>query len=179
MQAKELKLAKEYWSIFNGVQQIIQWPDEVNIAMQELGPDWFLYILMGIASRESRFGLALDENGLGDQSHGHGIMQIDDSSHASFCASGLWRDLEQSLKYVIKSVIYPSYNYLANHFDLLGNDYGNLFWASIAAYNCGPGNVYRAINKGLHWDTYTTGYDYSVDVKYRAVELMEKLNEIG
>ena len=179
MQANELKLARQYWPIFNEAQRLIQWPPEVTAAMSDLGPDWFAYVLMGIASRESRMGLALDKNGLGDKGHGHGIMQVDDRSHASFCASGNWRDLGASLEYVCNYVIYPFYNYLANHFDLLNNDYGNLFWASIAAYNCGPGGVYKAIRKGLHWDTYTTNYDYSTDIMYRAVELAEKLNEIG
>lgn len=39
--------------------------------------------------------------------------------------------------------------------------------AAVAAYNCGPGNVRRALRQGRHVDAFTTGGDYSTDVLAR------------
>jgi soluble lytic murein transglycosylase-like protein len=72
-------------------------------------------------------------------------------------------------------VILPSYNYLADRFEYFGEDYGRLFWGAIAAYNCGAGNVAKAVANGQDPDSRTTGRDYSWDVRRRALELMEAL----
>jgi hypothetical protein len=140
-----------------------------------IGAEWMKYVLMGINSRESRFGMLLDEDGLGDGGHGHGEMQIDDRSHKAFCASGRWRDLAASLEYVHANVIIPSFNYLADYFALVGEDYERLFWAAIAGYNAGPGNVRKALEAGALPDSVTTGRNYSRDVKARALAFKEVL----
>jgi hypothetical protein len=174
---EELDLARARLSIFQAAASAYQWPDEVDQAMSaDLGhPDWMAWVLAAIDSRESNFGLALDADGLGDGGHGHGEIQIDDRSHGTFCASGQWRDLAASLDYVRKNVIIPSYNYLADRFDLFGQDYVRLFWGTIAAYNCGPGNVDRALAVGQGPDSRTTGADYSSNVRSRALALIQAL----
>jgi hypothetical protein len=174
----ELGLAHKYYPIFQVSAETYQWPAELEAVMQQqLGPYWMLWVLMGIASRESRMGLLLDGNGLGDSGHGHGIMQIDDRSHSDFCASGKWRDLAASLEYIHKAVIVPAFNYLGDkYFEELDENYENLFLATVAAYNCGPGNVGKALVAGDNIDSLTTGKDYSHDVLIRAKSFKEVLS---
>jgi uncharacterized protein (TIGR02594 family) len=173
---EELALARERLPIFQAAADAYEWPEEVEAVMfKTIGAEWMKYVLMGIDSRESRFGVLLDEDGLGDGGHGHGEMQIDDRSHKAFCASGRWRDLAASLEYVHANVIIPSFNYLADYFELVGEDYERLFWAAIAGYNAGPGNVRKALEAGADPDSVTTGRDYSWDVRAKAAALKEVL----
>lgn len=173
----ELDLAKERLPIFQTAAAQYQWPDELAQAMQaDLGTsDWMTWVLAAIDSRESRFGALLDEDGLGDAGHGHGEMQIDDRSHPVFCSNGGWKDLASSLAYVHRNVIIPSYNYLANRFGYFDSDFAKLFWGVVAAYNCGAGNVAKAVANGDDMDSRTTGHDYSQDVRARALALKEAL----
>ena len=168
----ELDLAKERLPIFQAAASQYNWPTELVTAMRtDLGTDdWMTWVLAAIDSRESRFGMLLDADGLGDAGHGHGEMQIDDRSHATFCSNGGWKDLAASLAYVHRNVIIPSYNYLA-----FQEDYTKLFWGVVAAYNCGAGNVAKAVANGDDVDSRTTGHDYSADVRARAVALKEAL----
>ncbi|RJR43825.1 MAG: hypothetical protein C4567_05160 [Deltaproteobacteria bacterium] len=178
MKESELNRAQERLPIFRAAADAYAFPEELAEAMiPSLGPFWLLWVLMAICSRESRFGLALDADGRGDHGHGHGEMQIDDRSHGRFCASGQWRDLGASLAYVHKNVIVPSFNYLGEHyFDLFGDeDYEALFWGTVAAYNCGAGNVRKALEARQDVDARTTGRDYSADVRRRALELRAAL----
>jgi hypothetical protein len=108
----------------------------------------------------------------GDGGHGHGIMQVDDRSHAAFCDGEGWQDLRSSLEYVHHNVMVPSFNYLGeNCFESVKEDYGALFKATVAAYNCGPGNVRKALEAGTGVDSLTTGRDYAKDVLARAKAL--------
>jgi len=169
----ELIKAREYLPIFQAAADAYQWPEELEPIMQQaLGPAWMVWVLMGIASRESRMGLLLDVEGKGDGGHGHGIMQIDDRSH-SICQIP-WRTLAGSLEYVHHNVIIPSFNYLGEHcWEQVGEDYGNLFRATISAYNAGPGNVRKALEAGAPPDSVTTGRDYAQDVMSRAKAFKE------
>ncbi|MFA5381848.1 MAG: M15 family metallopeptidase [Candidatus Micrarchaeia archaeon] len=173
----ELALARKYLPIIQAAADAYTWPPELVAVMQQaLGPNWMVWVLCGIASRESRFGLLLDAEGLGDGGHGHSIMQIDDRSHPAFCAGDDWKDLAASLEYVHKNVIVSSFNYLGDCcFNALGGDYAALFRASIAAYNCGPGNVRKALEMGDVVDANTTGGNYSRDVLTRAKGFQEVL----
>lgn len=176
MAYKEIERARDRLHIFRAAAAKYVWPEELEELMQEdLGPEWMVWVLAGINSRESRFGLALDKNGKGDCGHGHGEMQIDDRSHPTFCKSNMWKDLAASLQYIHKNVIVPSFNYLGEHAWNYLKGYEELFWATIAAYNCGPGNVLRALRAGADVDSLTTGRDYSQDVNRRARELKEAL----
>jgi len=179
---KELALAKTCLPIYKAAAGDYHWPEEVGRALSHiLGKDWCAWVLMAIGSRESRQGLLLDADDLGDKGHGHGIMQIDDRSRPAFCDSGKWRDLAASLDYIHHNVLVPGFNYLGDkHFDLFGGEetpecYAALFWGAIAAYNCGAGNVVKALKAGEGVDARTTGRNYSADVRARALKLRQKL----
>jgi len=176
--SEEFGRAREYLPVFQAAAETYHWPAELAEVMQQvLGPRWMTWVLMGIASRESRFGVLLDDDGRGDGGHGHGIMQVDDRSHAAFCDGEGWQDLRNSLEYVHHNVIVPSFNYLGeNCFELVKEDYGALFKATVAAYNCGPGNVRKALEAGTDVDSRTTGRDYAKDVLARAKALYGALS---
>ena len=173
----ELDLAKDRLPVFQAAASQYNWPTELVTAMRaDLGTDdWMTWVLAAIDSRESRFGALLDADGLGDAGHGHGEIQVDDRSHTTFCAGDGWKDLATSLAYVHRNVIIPSYNYLANRFGYFQEDYTKLFWGVVAAYNCGAGNVAKAVANGDDPDSRTTGHDYSQDVRARALALKETL----
>jgi hypothetical protein len=61
-------------------------------------------------------------------------------------------------------------------FELVKEDYGALFQATVAAYNCGPGNVRKALEAGADVDSLTTGRDYAKDVLDRATALYGALS---
>jgi hypothetical protein len=135
-------------------------------------------VVCGIGSRESAWGLALkpkNPGGTGDfiKRHGslppdgggfgRGLMQIDYDAH-EFARSGNWKDPGANIEYGC-TVLSQSYNYLKRKTNLKGRE---LLRAAIAGYNCGPGNVLKAVNAGLDVDYYTFGRDYSKDVLNRA-----------
>jgi hypothetical protein len=129
--------------------------------------EWEPEIIAAIMSRESRCGLALDRNGLGDHGHGHGEMQVDDRNHGAYLAKGTWRDIDSLLDYAIGQVLEGNYQYLSIRVpeDILDA-------AAIASYNCGPGNVMKAYRSGQGVDARTTEGDYSADVFARAEEIV-------
>jgi hypothetical protein len=111
-------------------------------------------IMLGIISRESDFGATLDKNWKGDNSHGHGVAQIDDRYHKEFIRSGDWRSTYLSCLYAIR-LIRSNLKY-----------YGGRIQPAIAAYNAGRGNVRPA-----DFDKKTTGGNYASDVLARAQKL--------
>ena len=158
--------------------------DYIRYAAQEAGVHQS--IICGIGSRESRWGLALTPPfpyGTGDfakrsnmkefrvgnmppdgKGFGRGIMQIDYDAH-EFARKGEWRDPGKNIAY--------SGKVLGNNIKLLakrmpGLKSIDLLRASIAAYNCGAGNVMKALGAGRSVDFYTAHRDYSRDVLSRA-----------
>lgn len=126
-------------------------------------------IICGVGSRETEWGLspALDvpgPGGKGDHGHGRGLMQIDDRSH-EFARTGKWQDPEANILYAAK-VLTQSANYISKKFPSLKGE--ALLRATLAGYNCGPGNVAKALSKGLDVDYYTAGRNYSRDTVDRA-----------
>ncbi|RJR32454.1 MAG: hypothetical protein C4567_18715 [Deltaproteobacteria bacterium] len=171
---QELKTARGLLPVFQKVAAEIEWPEELRQVLELLlGPDWYVWTLMGICSRETRFGLLLDKNGTGDRGHGLGLMQIDDRSFPEFRHRN-YRDPETNIS-MAGDVLKGKYDYLADHFGLFAEDYARLWWGAVAAYNCGEGNVRKALERGRGVDQYTTGKDYSADVKGRAVYLAREL----
>ena len=114
-----------------------------------------LALLLAIASRESRMGLALSSDGTGDHGNGIGIMQIDKRYHPEFTGRHSPFDHKANINYGAR--------YLAQ---LLREFNGNTSQA-IAAYNGGPRRVRTAVFSGLSPDAVTTGGDYGRDVLER------------
>ena len=121
-----------------------------------------LALLLAVASRESRMGLALSADGTGDRGNGIGIMQIDRRYHPEFTGGHSPFDHQANIDY--------GAGYLAK---LLGEFNGNITRA-VTAYNAGPNKVRTAIYSGLPPDLVTTGGDYSQDVLQRK-QLIEQL----
>lgn len=159
--------------IFTKVADFYEFDDEYhNVMRPNFGSNWFVLLLGAIASRESEFGLLL-RNGLGDSGHGHGIMQIDDRSHSEWIHKYNWRDPETNIEYGA-DVWMQNLDFFDNHGDLVNYDTIREIWAATAAYNCGAGNVRKALKAGFNVDFYTTGKNYSSDVRSRMVFLKSK-----
>ena len=132
--------------------------DAINVCAKYYGLDPF--IIAGIGDRETRWGThpACKPKGpecTGDNGHGRGLMQIDDRFHSEWIKTGAWKDPRQNINYAC--------NLLKANLASLGD-----LRAAVAAYNCGAGNVGKALRRGLDVDAYTTGKDYSADVLKRA-----------
>jgi hypothetical protein len=162
----EILKAKTLLPIFLSVASMYEMDTDVNQAMlPNFTKNWFAILLMGIASRESHFGLLLDAKGTGDNGHGRGIMQIDDRSHAAWISKAYWKDPATNIEYGA-DVWLDNFNYFCDHYDLVGDNV-TLVWAATAAYNCGPGNVVKSIRANAGVDSRTTGKDYASDVRAR------------
>jgi soluble lytic murein transglycosylase-like protein len=142
-------------------------------------------VICGIGSRESRWGLALDPQhagGTGDfaprdtrrawrpgplppdgAGFGRGLMQIDYDAH-EFARGILWREPSRNIAYG-GDVLRRDLALLRRR---LGLDGAALLRAALAAYNCGAGNVLKALERGRDVDFYTSHRDYSADVLDRA-----------
>lgn len=143
-------------------------------------------VLFGIGSRESQWGLILKPvgpSGTGDfikrkttrtwrsgslppdgGGFGRGLLQIDYDAH-DFARTEKWKDPKENIRYgcnVLKSNI----KYIKGKFPNLSED--NILKSSISSYNCGAGNVKKALDAKLDSDTYTHGKDYAKDVLSRA-----------
>lgn len=136
------------------------------------------YILAGIMSRESGFGAACPNlpKCRGSGGNDYGLMQIN-TIHKAFFASKVngrpaYEDPEASIRYGAK--VYREYfDYLRGKSNLTGTD---LYAATAAAYNAGPGNVMKALRRGRSYDSVTTGKDYGRDVLRRAGRFMDVAN---
>jgi len=103
-------------------------------------------------------------NAWGDGGHGASIYQIDDRSFPDFIQAHPLSDVKA---YCIKAVevLKEKEKYLVGKGftrGILGNE--KFERAVIAAYNCGQGNVSKALTRSLDVDRYTFGGDYSKDV---------------
>ena len=166
--------------------------DHIVEAWTKYGPDddstlsaWFPYILLGIGSRESRWGIALDSHGTGDYGRrswgdygalpadgmgwGRGIMQIDYAAH-EFARTGLWRDPQANILYGAK-VLRGCYRVMQSK----RLEDPILTRAAIASYNRGPGNIWRDIQQGFPVDSKTAHGNYSMDVLKRATSFRRRV----
>lgn len=136
---------------------------EATITAGALAASVPVAIIWAIGSRESHWGLALNPpgpEGTGDYGHGRGLMQIDDRWH-EFARGDGWRDPEKNILYgaeVLRDNV-RTFRTIAPTTWLR---------ASIAAYNCGAGNVRKALTDGRDVDYYTARRNYSADVLSRA-----------
>lgn len=130
-------------------------------------------VICGIGARESRWGLALTPPGAagtGDfirrggelppdgKGYGRGLMQIDYNAHP-FARGEDWKDPGRNIAYG-GTVLAEGMAWAARR-GLEGNAQ---LRAALAAYNCGPRNVGRALDTGRDVDYYTSHRDYSRDV---------------
>lgn len=120
-----------------------------------------LGLLLAIASRESRMGLALSADGTGDNGHGIGIMQIDRRYHPGFTGSHSPFDHQANI------------NYGAGYLAKLLREFNDNKHQAASAYNAGPGRVRSALQQGLDPNLVTTGGDYGRDV----LERMQYINK--
>lgn len=88
------------------------------------------------------------------------MLQVD--YQQTFGQTGNWRDPTANILHGAQELAHNITFF--THQDYPGVDPKR---AGIAAYNCGPGGVQKAIRKGLDVDTYTTGKNYSADVLNR------------
>lgn len=143
-----------------------------------------LFVLAGLGSRESHWGLLLKPQGCagcgdavprpprGDRAsplppdgmgYGRGLLQIDYDGHP-FARGSDWKDAAQNILYGAK-VLTDCRDLIARKTGVEGND---LMRAALAGYNCGAGNALKAIRDGRDIDFYTAHRDYSKDVMNRA-----------
>lgn len=90
--------------------------------------------------------------------HGFSMYQIDIDSFPSFVKSGAWKDPYKACLMAI-SILEGKRKYIASKCPNLTRN--ELMQATIAAYNCGEGNVVKTINAKQDIDSKTTGGDYS------------------
>lgn len=158
--------------------------DFIRFAAQDAGVHQS--VICGIGSRESAWGLALTPPfpyGTGDfakrnntkpfrpgqmppdgKGYGRGLLQIDYDAH-EFARGDQWKDPARNIAYG-GSVLRKNIIWLREHMPSLSGM--NLLRAAVAGYNCGCGNVLRAIQSGRSVDFYTAHRDYSADVLSRA-----------
>lgn len=141
-------------------------------------------VVCGIGSRESGWGLLLNPKGATgtgdftarkfptafrqsavppDGGFGRGLMQIDFDAY-DFARNGAWRDPVANINFGCK-VLAQNLALITRKTSLKDRD---ALQAAIAAYNCGAGNVLRAIHDGRDLDFYTAGRNYSADTLNRA-----------
>lgn len=143
-------------------------------------------LLAGIAARETGFLIIRYFNqgfGFGDiaqrmkgdyrksegRYRGFGFWQIDIGSYPDFITSGKWKSPELTAKKAV-SVLEEKKRYLESKGwgRRLGPE--EFERAVTAAYNCGQGNVDKALSRGLDVDSYTYSKDYSAEVfRYRKI----------
>ncbi len=101
--------------------------------------------------------------------HGFGYWQIDIGSYPAFINSGKWTDPLETAKKAI-SVLNEKRDYLIGRGWQQKISAADMERAVTAAYNCGQGNVDKALRNKVDIDTYTFHKDYSKEVfRYRGI----------
>ncbi len=93
--------------------------------------------------------------------HGFGYMQIDIDSYPAFVNSGDWQDPHKTFLKAI-DVLDEKRDYLTPKVGALQPEALNR--AVTAAYNCGQGNVLKALTQMKDVDAFTYNHDYSKEV---------------
>lgn len=97
----------------------------------------------------------------GDSGHGRSFYQIDDRSYPDFVNSTPLSNVKAYAKKAVECLEEKRKYLVAKGWDedKLGDE---AFERAItAAYNCGQGNVHKALSRGLNEDYYTFTQDYS------------------
>ena len=125
-------------------------------------------VLAGIMQRETEGGLSryLSEKGaagMGDGGNGMGLMQIDRRSFPEFYKSGGWKSPDQNIHFAA-FVLADKRAYVVSHTLTMGLSDAEIERAAIASYNCGQGNVMKALRNGDDVDSFTAHKNYSAEV---------------
>ena len=143
-------------------------------------------LICGVGSRESHWGLALKPPGPGGTGDfaprtrpnpplrpgpmppdglgfGRGLMQIDFDSN-QLAQTGNWQDPQANIMAGCQ-ILANKLKYVSSHSTLAGL---MLIRGAVAAYNCGEGNVVKAVQAGQDVDSRTANHNYSSDVLNRA-----------
>lgn len=128
----------------------------------------------GILSRESGGGRLLHPMGgwgLGDNGHGHSPWQIDDRSELAWLKAHAadWGEPEVHTRKALEML--ATKRKIIQRLAKIEGD--TLLQATIAAYNCGEGNVIEALKTGQDVDSRTAHKNYSADVLGRRAWLRE------
>lgn len=132
------------------------------------------YVLAAIGLRESRFGTAAPywpkntADGWGDgateaepaKGYGYGYFQIDKRFHREFLNRQDRKDPAEQAFYAC-SILRGNRAWFKRNPSIRTDDAERLQRMVVAAYNCGCGNVKKALDAGLDIDARTTGKDYS------------------
>ncbi|MBW1953836.1 MAG: peptidoglycan-binding protein [Deltaproteobacteria bacterium] len=134
-------------------------------------------IILAMAQVESYYGFLLNSQGKGDNGHGHGLMQIDDRSWASILGARVW--WEDAWAVSVGTWIYKDYWQIVAR----NNPHATpeqIDWATVAAYNCGPGRVKIPPNADFdspaYWhaiDHYTWGHNHAQRGRQAWREILE------
>ena len=103
---------------------------------------------------------------------GRGLMQIDYGAF-EFARTGDWADPSANIDFGCNLLA----ENLAYFKKIAGDD--DPLRAGIAAYNCGRGNVSKALALGGDVDLYTTGHNYSSDVLARAQWFKQHISPVS
>jgi hypothetical protein len=98
---------------------------------------------------------AIPEDRLG---WGRGLMQLDYESARDFDWSDPMLNIDAGAK-LLRALV---------------DEFPRNLRAAVAAYNCGPGNVRKALLAGRDEDWFTTGRDYSADVLRRQKSFLQE-----
>lgn len=123
-------------------------------------------LVLAIISRETR-GL----NVIGDRGHGHGLMQIDNSSfqpaeQRQWCQEWIKKGMDpgEGIRKGCEILRDKRMHLVRAGIGLPPDEF---LRAYVAAYNTGEGNVLRCIREGLDVDAFTANHNYSKDVLER------------
>jgi len=137
-----------------------QYADAILQVASEQNVDPFLIVALG--ERETAWGTGSgyypkgSPAGTGDGGHGHGLLQIDDRTWGDWLATHNWGDPHTNITQGVL-ILKSGLAYFAGK-GLTGSDQ---LRAAIAAYNHGPGNVWKNIQTGRDVDYGTEGNNYS------------------
>lgn len=178
----------------NSTKQLLAWIREnLGKIIREAvkGSPFSEELLAAIAARETGFLIIRYHNqGLGfseisqrmkgdyrkseGRYRGYGYWQIDVGSYPDFITSGKWKDPAQTAKKAV-AVLEEKSRYLESKGWKQKLTEKEFERAVTAAYNCGQGNVHKALSQGLDVDRYTFNRDYSAEV-FRNREIYNQLS---
>lgn len=96
---------------------------------------------------------------IGDHGHGYSFWQIDDRSYPEFIKSGKWKNPLNACNKAIDCLQEKASYITTRHSEW--NNKQDLENAITAAYNCGQGNVVKALDAKKNADFFTAGSEYS------------------